>query len=333
MVIPPLVNTFIGSFKDTSLVIIIGLFDLTRHASNALNDRQLARLLCRGLCLRRRDLFELLLLHVALQPDARARAQRRRRRSGAATAPLKRAAMIELRNVHKWYGEFHVLKDISLQVGKGERVVVCGPSGSGKSTMIRCINRLEEHQAGHDHRRRHRARPATQEHRGDPPRGRHGVPAVQPVPASDGAGESDPGADLGAQDAEEARPRRPPCTISSACASPSRREKYPGQLSGGQQQRVAIARSLCMKPQDHAVRRADLGARSRDDQGGARRDGRAGAGGHDHGLRHPRDGLRPHRRRHDGVHGPRRDRRARARRRNSSPTRRASAPSCSSARS
>ena len=58
-------------------------------------------------------------------------------------------AMIELRNVHKWYGEFHVLKDVSLQVGKGERVVVCGPSGSGKSTMIRCINRLEEHQRGH----------------------------------------------------------------------------------------------------------------------------------------------------------------------------------------
>src|SRR5437899_4739103 len=62
---------------------------------------------------------------------------------GAAGTP-----MIELRSVHKWYGEFHVLKDISLQVGRGERVVVCGPSGSGKSTMIRCINRLEEHQRG-----------------------------------------------------------------------------------------------------------------------------------------------------------------------------------------
>src|SRR5262249_32944561 len=57
--------------------------------------------------------------------------------------------MIELRNVHKWYGEFHVLRDVNLQVDKGERVVVCGPSGSGKSTMIRCINRLEEHQKGH----------------------------------------------------------------------------------------------------------------------------------------------------------------------------------------
>ena len=56
--------------------------------------------------------------------------------------------IIELRHVDKWYGEFHVLKDINLEVAKGERVVVCGPSGSGKSTMIRCINRLEEHQRG-----------------------------------------------------------------------------------------------------------------------------------------------------------------------------------------
>jgi len=58
------------------------------------------------------------------------------------------AAVIELQAVHKWYGDFHVLRDIHLQVGKGEKVVVCGPSGSGKSTMIRCINRLEEHQQG-----------------------------------------------------------------------------------------------------------------------------------------------------------------------------------------
>ncbi|MFZ0486672.1 MAG: ATP-binding cassette domain-containing protein, partial [Arenicellales bacterium] len=54
--------------------------------------------------------------------------------------------MIELKDVNKWYGEFHVLKNINLSVETGERIVVCGPSGSGKSTMIRCINRLEEHQ-------------------------------------------------------------------------------------------------------------------------------------------------------------------------------------------
>src|ERR671924_546403 len=56
--------------------------------------------------------------------------------------------MIELSGVNKWYGQFHVLKDINLTVYRGERIVVCGPSGSGKSTMIRCINRLEEHQRG-----------------------------------------------------------------------------------------------------------------------------------------------------------------------------------------
>ena len=56
--------------------------------------------------------------------------------------------MIELSGVNKWYGQFHVLKDINLTVYRGERIVICGPSGSGKSTMIRCINRLEEHQRG-----------------------------------------------------------------------------------------------------------------------------------------------------------------------------------------
>jgi len=56
--------------------------------------------------------------------------------------------MISMDGVHKWYGQFHVLKDINLAVHKGERIVICGPSGSGKSTLIRCINRLEEHQRG-----------------------------------------------------------------------------------------------------------------------------------------------------------------------------------------
>src|SRR5690606_21380851 len=57
-------------------------------------------------------------------------------------------AAVELRNVQKWFGNFHALKDVSLDVARGEKIVVCGPSGSGKSTMIRCINRLEEHQQG-----------------------------------------------------------------------------------------------------------------------------------------------------------------------------------------
>ena len=57
-------------------------------------------------------------------------------------------AAIRFANVHKWYGSFHVLRNINLTVGRGERIVVCGPSGSGKSTLIRCVNRLEEHQRG-----------------------------------------------------------------------------------------------------------------------------------------------------------------------------------------
>jgi len=57
-------------------------------------------------------------------------------------------AIIEIIEMHKWFGDFHVLQDINLTVNKGERIVICGPSGSGKSTLIRCINRLEEHQRG-----------------------------------------------------------------------------------------------------------------------------------------------------------------------------------------
>ena len=63
-------------------------------------------------------------------------------------APLKTGTAIEMVGVHKWYGDFHVLRDINLRVTKGERIVVCGPSGSGKSTMIRCINALEDYQEG-----------------------------------------------------------------------------------------------------------------------------------------------------------------------------------------
>ncbi len=61
---------------------------------------------------------------------------------------LKTETAVEMVGVNKWYGEFHVLRDINLKVARGEKLVICGPSGSGKSTMIRCINRLEEHQKG-----------------------------------------------------------------------------------------------------------------------------------------------------------------------------------------
>src|SRR6187402_2265243 len=63
-------------------------------------------------------------------------------------APLKTGVAVDMIGVHKWFGAFHVLRDVNLRVTKSERIVICGPSGSGKSTMIRCINRLEEHQQG-----------------------------------------------------------------------------------------------------------------------------------------------------------------------------------------
>ena len=155
--------------------------------------------------------------------------------------------MVELRGVHKWYGDFHVLKDINLKVYKGERIIICGPSGCGKSTLIRCMNRLEEHQQGDI--------------------------IVNGITLDD---------DLRGVD----QVRRnigmvfqqfnlfPHLTVLENCClapiwvkkkTPREAEaiaatylervhiadqaaKYPGQLSGGQQQRVAIARSLCMNP-------------------------------------------------------------------------------------
>ena len=155
--------------------------------------------------------------------------------------------MIKMKGVNKWYDDFHVLKDIDLTVSKGERVVVCGPSGSGKSTMIRCINRLEEHQKGSI--------------------------TVNGVELTD---------DL--KNIEEVRRevgmifqhfnlfphltvlenlmlaptwvRKVPRKAAEQKAMhylervkiADQALKFPGQLSGGQQQRVAIARGLCMEP-------------------------------------------------------------------------------------
>ncbi|WP_186301450.1 amino acid ABC transporter ATP-binding protein [Denitromonas halophila] len=155
--------------------------------------------------------------------------------------------MIELRGVNKWYDKFHVLKDINLQVAKGERIVVCGPSGSGKSTMIRCINRLEEHQKGQiivdgteltsDLRQIEQIRKevgmvfqhfnlfphlTVLENLALAPMW------VRKMPRKEAEA-------IGMQYLERVK-------------IPDQAKKYPGQLSGGQQQRVAIARSLCMSP-------------------------------------------------------------------------------------
>jgi general L-amino acid transport system ATP-binding protein len=168
-------------------------------------------------------------------------------RSRFRPAALASAVAVEMAGVHKWYGDFHVLRDINLRVSKGERIVICGPSGSGKSTMIRCINRLEEHQRGRvvvdgveltDDLKKF-----------DEVRGDVGVVVrhfnlfphltvmenltlapiwVRKMPKAE------------AEEIADHYLRR--------VKIPEQARKYPGQLSGGQQQRVAIARALCMSP-------------------------------------------------------------------------------------
>lgn len=155
--------------------------------------------------------------------------------------------IIQIIQMHKWFGDFHVLKGIDLSVNKGERIVICGPSGSGKSTLIRCINRLEEHQRGrivvdnieltNDIKNIEKIRAEVGmvfQHFNLFP---HltilqnlslGPIWVRKLPRS--------------QAEEMAMYYLEKVHIAEQA------KKYPGQLSGGQQQRVAIARSLCMKP-------------------------------------------------------------------------------------
>jgi general L-amino acid transport system ATP-binding protein len=161
--------------------------------------------------------------------------------------PLSDQIMIEMQGVHKWYGAFHVLKEINLTVRKGERIVVCGPSGSGKSTTIRCINRLEEYQRGrivvdgqelsNDVKQIERIRREVGmvfQHFNLFP---HLTVLENCVLAPIWVRK------LPRKQAEEAAMR-----YLERVKIPEQAKKYPGQLSGGQQQRVAIARSLCMNP-------------------------------------------------------------------------------------
>jgi len=156
-------------------------------------------------------------------------------------------SIISLQNVNKWFGEFHVLKDVDLEVNKKERIVVCGPSGSGKSTMIRCINRLEEHQEGTiivdgieltgnlkniDSVRKEVGMVFQQFNLFPHLSVKENITLapiwVKKMPKAEAE-------ELAMQQLEIVK-------------IPEQADKYPGQLSGGQQQRVAIARSLAMKP-------------------------------------------------------------------------------------
>ncbi|MGG7516701.1 amino acid ABC transporter ATP-binding protein [Allorhizobium undicola] len=154
---------------------------------------------------------------------------------------------IRIENMNKWYGTYHALRDVNLTVRRGERIVVAGPSGSGKSTMIRCINRLEEHQTGRI--------------------------VVDGIELSSDLKNIDlVRSEVGmvfqhfnlfphltilenctlAPIWVRKMPRREANALAmhflEKVKIPDQAHKYPGQLSGGQQQRVAIARALCMKP-------------------------------------------------------------------------------------
>ncbi|NNF98341.1 MAG: amino acid ABC transporter ATP-binding protein [Desulfobacteraceae bacterium] len=155
--------------------------------------------------------------------------------------------IIRITNMHKWFGEFHVLQDINLQVKRQERIVICGPSGSGKSTLIRCINRLEEHQRG--------------KIVVDGTELTNNLKNIEKIRAEVGMVFQHfnlfphltilENLTLGPiwvrkvakKEAEEAAMH-----YLEKVQIAEQAKKYPGQLSGGQQQRVAIARSLCMAP-------------------------------------------------------------------------------------
>jgi general L-amino acid transport system ATP-binding protein len=155
--------------------------------------------------------------------------------------------MVRMDGVHKWYGQFHVLKNINLTVKKGERIVICGPSGSGKSTMIRCINRLEEHQKGR----------ITVEN----VELTHDLKNIEHVRREVGMVfqhfnlfphltvlENLTLAPIWVRKMPKAEAEKIAMKYLERVKIPEQAAKYPGQLSGGQQQRVAIARSLCMNP-------------------------------------------------------------------------------------
>ena len=176
-----------------------------------------------------------------------AKVDRRSDGPNVASAMEDSGSIISIRGMHKWFGEFHVLKDIGLEVRRGERIVICGPSGSGKSTLIRCINRLEEHQQG-------TIVVDGTELTSD-------LKNIEIIRSEVGmvfqhfnlfphltALENCTLAPIWVRKMPKAEAEAVAMRYLERVRIPEQAGKYPGQLSGGQQQRVAIARSLCMSP-------------------------------------------------------------------------------------
>ncbi len=155
---------------------------------------------------------------------------------------------VRLESVNKYYGTYHALRNVDLTVAKGERIVVCGPSGSGKSTMIRCLNRLEEHQSG-------TITVLGTELNDD-------ISNIEEIRREVGMVfqtfnlfphltvlENLTLAPMLVRKASRAEAEEAAMAYLTRVKIPEQAEKFPGELSGGQQQRVAIARALCMKPE------------------------------------------------------------------------------------
>lgn len=160
---------------------------------------------------------------------------------------LPNETIIEIKGMHKWFGDFHVLKDINLAVQKKERIVICGPSGSGKSTLIRCINRLEEHQRG--------------QIVVDGIELTNDIKGIEKVRTEVGMVfqhfnlfphltivENLTLGPMWVRKVPKKKAEEMAMYYLEKVQIAEQADKYPGQLSGGQQQRVAIARSLCMAP-------------------------------------------------------------------------------------
>ncbi|HCL48155.1 amino acid ABC transporter ATP-binding protein [Alphaproteobacteria bacterium] len=155
--------------------------------------------------------------------------------------------VIRINKMNKWFGNFHVLRDINLNVAAGEKIVICGPSGSGKSTLIRCINRLEAHQEGEI------------EVEGITLDG--SLKNLEDIRSNVGMVfqqfnlfphmtvlENCTLSPIWVQQKPKAEAEKLARELLARVRIPDQADKYPGQLSGGQQQRVAIARALCMNP-------------------------------------------------------------------------------------
>ena len=248
-VIPAIVGQFIGLFKDTSLVYIIGMVDVVEIGTTLIRGNPEYRVSTKEVV--RLPGVALLGLHLrdVVREQARGAQPGRGRsvkpagldaREHGAEAKVTQVEespatddIILCRDVHKWFGRFHVLQGVTTSVGRGEVVVIVGPSGSGKSTFIRTINRLETHQRGDIIVDGVEMTDDIGNIDAIPPRGGDGVPVVQSLSAPERDPQHHAGADQGCESSRWPRRRTPPESSWSGSASPSRPTSTPASCRAG----------------------------------------------------------------------------------------------------